>query len=228
MNDTGNLGPAVAFHEELSESWGEKYRGGIFSRRLQVFGRIVSEYCRSGTQWLDAGCGVGNLTRLLADHGARVTGVDASPGMIEHAGNVLHEAGVADRCELMCIETIETMPFPSGRFDGVICSSVVEYLDSDRAGLQELHRVIKDGGLLVATVPNRWALLRMLQRLAFGLTGRPRYLQFSKNHYTAKQFRSLVVDVGFTVEHVEYTSFWPCRLVPAVSGALALYVLRKF
>ena len=41
----------------------------------------------AGQDVLDAGCGEGYLARILADRGARVTGVDLSPRLVELAGS---------------------------------------------------------------------------------------------------------------------------------------------
>lgn len=50
---------------------------------------------------------------------------------------------------------VEEIPFPDRVFDVVFCSEVLEHLASDafRTGLQEIWRVLKDGGVLIGTVP---------------------------------------------------------------------------
>src|SRR5947209_20448398 len=39
----------------------------------------------AGTRLLDVGCGAGGALRLAANRGATVTGIDAAPGLLEHA-----------------------------------------------------------------------------------------------------------------------------------------------
>jgi 2-polyprenyl-3-methyl-5-hydroxy-6-metoxy-1,4-benzoquinol methylase len=54
-----------------------------------------------GTRVLDVGCGVGRWSSMLARRGARVTGVDLSPTMIEQARRRADADGVGDRCRFL-------------------------------------------------------------------------------------------------------------------------------
>lgn len=51
-----------------------------------------------GQQVLDVGCGVGRWSRLLALRGARVTGVDLSPTMVEEARKRALQGGLSEQC----------------------------------------------------------------------------------------------------------------------------------
>ncbi len=72
----GEYAPNVAWREQ-GGSAGDPF--GILPRMLEVLGDV------SGQHVLDAGCGEGYLARVLADSGARVTGMDISPRLIEQA-----------------------------------------------------------------------------------------------------------------------------------------------
>jgi ubiquinone/menaquinone biosynthesis C-methylase UbiE len=48
------------------------------------------------------------------------------------------------------------LPFADNTFDKIICSEVLEHIPDYRAALDEIHRVLKPGGLLCASVPRRW------------------------------------------------------------------------
>jgi cyclopropane fatty-acyl-phospholipid synthase-like methyltransferase len=63
-------------------SWAElhePYMDPAYSAALDALG------VGAGTRLLDVGCGAGRALRLAADRGAEVTGLDAAPGMLEHA-----------------------------------------------------------------------------------------------------------------------------------------------
>lgn len=45
------------------------------------------------------------------------------------------------------------LPFKDGAFDRVVCTEVLEHIPDDRAGIAELRRVLKSGGLLAVSVP---------------------------------------------------------------------------
>lgn len=51
------------------------------------------------------------------------------------------------------IGTAESLPFPSGSFDAVICTQVMSYVKNPRKAVAEMHRVLKPGGSLFLTVP---------------------------------------------------------------------------
>ena len=66
-----------------------------------------------------------------------------------------------------------SLPFASGEFDAIVCSEVLEHIVEDGAVLMELNRVLRDGGLLLISVPNRqypfmWDPLNWMLERVFG------------------------------------------------------------
>lgn len=47
----------------------------------------------------------------------------------------------------------ERLPFPAAAFDCIICTEVLEHIPDHRAGLRELRRVLRPGGVLAVSVP---------------------------------------------------------------------------
>jgi SAM-dependent methyltransferase len=92
---------------------------------------------------LDYGCGTGSFSRLLADRGARVYGVDISPQLVAQA-----RAARLDRADgfpqfLVC--DAHHTPFPESSFDFVFGNGVLHHLDLDEAYV-EIARVLKPDG----------------------------------------------------------------------------------
>lgn len=100
---------------------------------------------RSGMRVLDAGCGTGNITRLLSD--CSVVGVDSSEAMLGRARRK------APNAKLRAANLNEPLPFPSDHFDAVVCCNVIYALDYPAEALAELKRVLKPGGTLVLSSP---------------------------------------------------------------------------
>lgn len=104
-----------------------------------------------GPRVLDAGCGPGNCTAILAAEGFDVTGVDISSNAIENARERLKERGltvdleVGDLCELR---------FEDGEFDTVVNMHVLSHFSWDQAkeAIAELTRVLRHNGLLFLRV----------------------------------------------------------------------------
>ena len=83
--------------------------------------------------------------RELMDDAARVIGLDADRVHAQTASEV-------ERVEYV-IGRVEAQPFASRSLDAVLALDVIEHLDDDAAGLREIARTLKPGGLFVVTVP---------------------------------------------------------------------------
>jgi trans-aconitate 2-methyltransferase len=94
---------------------------------------------------LDAGCGSGRVTALLADRvaGGRVYAVDVAPSMVEHARRAL-----GDRATVLCQDLVDlALPEP---VDAVFSNATFHWIhDHDRL-FAALHGALKAGGRLVA------------------------------------------------------------------------------
>lgn len=118
---------------------------------------------------LDIGCGRGFYLHVLTqlDFVREIEGVDANLAYLE-----LARRSAADSRVRVQQAVIEQLPFPDDHFDFAICSEVLEHLADDSAGLREVHRVLKPGGTLMVSVPDRnfpflwdpinWTLMRFL------------------------------------------------------------------
>lgn len=97
------------------------------------------------TRLLDVGCGAGRALRLAADRGAEVTGLDASPGLLDYAHRRVPHA------ELVQGE-LQSLPFPDQTFDAVTGFNSFQYAADPVAALREARRVTAPGGRILALV----------------------------------------------------------------------------
>lgn len=106
---------------------------------------------REGERILDLGCGTGWTTRLVAQAGARVTGADIAPGMLEAARALsAHLDPAPDYVEA----DAEALPFGDAAFDGVLSTYGVMFAGQPARAAAELARVTRPGGRLVLST---WA-----------------------------------------------------------------------
>jgi SAM-dependent methyltransferase len=101
---------------------------------------------------LDAGCGSGRLTVALAREGHRVTGLDASRGVLEAAERRGRDDGV--EIELVLADLEDPLPFPAGRFDAVVSRLVLMISADPAAVLRRLAACLAPGGVVATAV---WA-----------------------------------------------------------------------
>jgi SAM-dependent methyltransferase len=99
-----------------------------------------------GSEVLEAGCGVGAQTAILARNNpqAHFTCIDASPNSLEAARTLVRHAGLAN--VTFQEADIFHLPFPQGNFDHVFVCFVLEHLREPREALRRLGTVLKSGG----------------------------------------------------------------------------------
>jgi SAM-dependent methyltransferase len=101
---------------------------------------------------LDFGCGLGRLSRPLAQHFDRVVGVDIAESMIEAAERL--NASI-DNCEFVHNSRPDLAVFESGSFDFVYSNIVLQHMAPALAKgyIREFVRVLSDRGLLLFQLP---------------------------------------------------------------------------
>ena len=101
----------------------------------------------AGLEILDAGCGSGPLAAALRAKGAVVSGFDLSPVMVELARQRLG----AD-ADVRVADLGGPLPYPDDRFDLVVASLALHYVEDWASALAELRRVLKPGGRLTVSI----------------------------------------------------------------------------
>lgn len=99
---------------------------------------------------LDAGCGTGYGSRLLAAGGAReVVGVDIAQAVLESVAPSMPDSVRLQAGDLRKLDLDDDM------FELIVCFEVIEHVDDPSTVLDELVRVLAPGGLLLISSPNR-------------------------------------------------------------------------
>jgi SAM-dependent methyltransferase len=105
----------------------------------------------AGKDVLDAACGVGYGSMILARAGARsVTGIDVAPEAVDYAREHYSRPGVEFRQA-----SAENLGELGRAFDVAISFETIEHLPQPGKFLSEAHDVLRPGGLFVCSTPNR-------------------------------------------------------------------------
>ena len=92
----------------------------------------------------DVGCGTGISTRLLAEGGAHVIGIDPNQAMLEQAGQAVHPV---ERTVDYRIGSAERTGLPDRSVDLLLCAQSFHWFD-EWAALREFHRILRPRGRL--------------------------------------------------------------------------------
>lgn len=101
-----------------------------------------------GLRVLDLGCGFGNFARKARELGARsVVGVDISARMLKYAANHTDDPAIEYRQV-----SIEELGLDEGRFDLIISSLVLHYVEDYRVALRQIASLLAKGGRFAFSV----------------------------------------------------------------------------
>jgi 2-polyprenyl-6-hydroxyphenyl methylase/3-demethylubiquinone-9 3-methyltransferase len=110
----------------------------------------------AGRTALDVGCGAGLLAEPLARLGAKVTAIDAAPGLIAAAKLHAHGQGLQIDYRVTPVEEL------GGQFDLVTSMEVIEHVADPAMFVRTLAARLAPGGLMILSTPNKTALSRLL------------------------------------------------------------------
>jgi len=110
----------------------------------------------TGQLLLDMGCGEGRHSiGALLETSANVIGLDLSFEDLNTAKSRLNDFDLSG-CDTFCafgVGNIKNIPFENASLDAIVCSEVLEHVDSPKESIQELVRVLKPGGIMALSVP---------------------------------------------------------------------------
>jgi ubiquinone/menaquinone biosynthesis C-methylase UbiE len=132
--------------QRQSVAWGSGPFEKVAPSLADVHHAIVeSLHPRPGDEWLDAGCGTGELAFLAAAAGAHVTGMDFADTLVETARRQADERGLHIHFD---VGDVEAMPYPDDQFDVVSSTFGLMFAPTHVATASELARVTRPGGRL--------------------------------------------------------------------------------
>ncbi len=178
-------------------------------RGAEDYADFVLSRIGGGDRVLDIGCGPGSITVGLAQVAGDVTGVDLDEAEFADARAY---AGDHDISNVEFVEnSIYGLEFPDASYDVCTLFSMLETLDDPLAGLAEVRRVVKPGGLVGASSVEYGGLilhgpdeplLRRFYELRLQL-----WEAESVHPYRGRELRGLLLAAGFTDVEAGITYF---------------------
>jgi SAM-dependent methyltransferase len=184
-----------------------------FTARRDILLSVIERFVPAGGAILDVGCGTGYFIESASPR-YEAWGVDPSPKAVA----LCRERGLE--------HVVQGSAYDLGavngrRFNGVLFLDVLEHLDDDARALKEAVRVLRPGGVVIATVPAfMW------------LWSGHDVVNHHKRRYRLRQIEALFREAGLAIERLTYFNFYlfPLasmdRLVSRVTGRRAAAELR--
>jgi 2-polyprenyl-3-methyl-5-hydroxy-6-metoxy-1,4-benzoquinol methylase len=148
---------------------------------LESPGRLRSQFegwlrpcLRPDELFLDVGCGSGGLLAEAATLGFSAAGIDASMTMLVAARHMIESHGGTAR--LACAYA-EALPIANDILGAVTMYDSIEHVATVRHTIDEARRVLKPGGYMAISTPNRFSLAAEPHVLVWGVGWLPRSLQ---------------------------------------------------
>lgn len=208
----------VEFFDSIAQDYyglyDEKTPGGYaFVLRRQ---RVLRLFDKPGGKVLDVGCGSGIMVESLTALDCEYWGIDPAEKMI--ADGQKRFAGMSN--VHLAVGSAEKLDFPDNHFDAVLCMGVLERVPDDKNALAEMVRVLKPGGTLMVTVPNKFSpyflwrdyvfypVVSLLRPFYFKIRGwKRRPVIPGHRMYSAKGFAATVTKLNCQVTDMVYMGF---------------------
>lgn len=141
----------------------------IFNERKKIVLDLIDT---AGGRLLDTGCGPGVMTEELLEKEFLVYNSDVSYSMIEMAKEAVNKLEHRNRVHFSVCD-IENLDFSESFFDVVLCIGVVEYLDDYHKAIEKISKMLKKGGIVIVSLPNKYSFFNkiddLLTSIAFGI-----------------------------------------------------------
>lgn len=192
------------------QNLGEKYYHLDQSLGIKNYIRIANDIAQrlaAGSQVLDWGCGLGQMSYLLKNRGFDVVSYDVTAD-----GDRLPDISLCRNINRITSSEPTMLPFKEASFDAVLSCGVLEHVDemssqgNEVKSLKEINRVLKPfGKLLIYQLPQSLSWQEsIVRRFKLGYV-HPR-------RYSAQEITSLLNEQSFSVVHLSRFNLIPKNL----------------
>ena len=147
----------------------------------------------AGKTACDVGCGSGRFVSALAQRGARVTGLDFAPTMLQLAGDLVKREGVAEKCDFVLNDVLDWKT--DRQFDLVIAIGFWDYVADPLPRLQVIRGITR--GRFLSAWPRAGTWRAAFRKTRLKVAGCPVYF------WTRSQVDEYLRRAGFGGESCE-------------------------
>ena len=177
----------------LQAEWSESFRSYVY--------RMLD--CKTQISVLEVGCGTGAVMRSVREEFPGklriLIGIDKDKGALDYSNN--------PEKSCRCVSLAESLPFPNESFDFVYCHYLLLWVKDAVRVLQEMHRVIRKGGICSAFAEPCYAEMNAKPQSLYKAAQRQRqYLcEQGASMNIGQQLGTIFNQAGF--DHVEWGQY---------------------
>lgn len=194
------------------------YKRLLYAMRVDKIMKLLDVHF--GEKALEIGCAEGYYTKKISEITSNLTATDISKKFLEKAKNY----NPHKTCQYMCCP-VERLPFSDNSFDKVLMSEVIEHLFDWRHGIEEVYRVLKPGGIVVISTPNKLSYFNILCHTKILLRNQP----FEGDHIKEFSRKELVrlLSEYFIIEEFDYANYFPIILPPFLVRPIGFKKMKR-
>jgi SAM-dependent methyltransferase len=160
---------------------------------------------RQTNRFLDIGSGGGSLLEAAKRAGWEAEGVEVSRTAVEHVRSLGFQVHWGE---------LAGASYPSGHFDVITASEVIEHVAEPEAMLKEIARILRPGGLLWATTPHGRGVGARVMGLEWENVIPPNHLQL----FSSAGIKTLLRRAGFSRARVMTQGMNPFQIMQSLRG----------
>ena len=195
---------------EFESNYQEK---SSFKNRLEIWKKNIDKCSSNKITALDLGCGTGALSFYLAKKNKKVYAVDPSYEMLKVCIEKNKDRKI-NNIEFFNSSIKSFSESHKKKFNLIICSSVLEYVDNFRESLKQIYNLLEKDGILIFSVPNKFSIYRFVESISSSLVDYPKYYKYVKNMISIKKVECILSNMNYQVIEKEY--FGNIRLLPKI------------
>lgn len=185
------LETAKLFHQNAKI--GAKYLDELINKgvyeRGRLFREVVEKYVPKDGLILDYGCGTGRMAKFISEAGYFVEGYEPALASIEEARKI------ENKRLLFCHLDDFGDCLQSNKYDAIVCSSAIEFIELPEVVLKNFHRSLKAKGKLIISFSNRYSLWKLYYKLRFG--NKMGHHNYQQNHWSDTEFKRILIGQEF-------------------------------
>ena len=195
------------------------YKKIMYSLRVEKMMAMLE--LEASDRVLEIGCGEGYYTKKVLQISKNVIATDISERFLRKA-----KRNTGNMAEGYVCCPAENLPFPDNSFDKVLMSEVIEHLLDWREGAKEIRRVLKPGGIMVISTPNKLSYFNVICHIKILLRNEPHDGDHIKE-FSRPELSKLLKDY-LLVEKYGYTNYFPLMAPSFLEKFIKFGSAKKF